>query len=132
MANLTPRKWDPSSPMCKLCGQHPCRRKKPKSDGTPRFLGMCKPCWTKRRKLLGPLPAFKLSVDERARRKRLGITHKTLAHRKYLSDTCSKCGFQPIHMSQLDVHHLDHNHKNNDPSNLTTLCANCHRLEHCS
>lgn len=31
---------------------------------------------------------------------------------------------------QLDVHHKDGNHSNNDPSNLETLCANCHRLEH--
>ncbi|OYW72998.1 MAG: hypothetical protein B7Z37_23290, partial [Verrucomicrobia bacterium 12-59-8] len=27
----------------------------------------------------------------------------------------------------LEVDHIDGNHKNNDPSNLWTLCANCHR-----
>lgn len=30
----------------------------------------------------------------------------------------------------LAVHHVDHNRKNNDPSNLTWLCWNCHYLIH--
>jgi 5-methylcytosine-specific restriction endonuclease McrA len=30
---------------------------------------------------------------------------------------------------QLDVDHIDGNHANDDPSNLQTLCANCHRLK---
>jgi len=30
---------------------------------------------------------------------------------------------------QLDVDHIDRNPSNNDPSNLQTLCANCHRLK---
>lgn len=30
---------------------------------------------------------------------------------------------------QLDVDHIDGNKKNNDLSNLVTLCANCHRLK---
>jgi hypothetical protein len=44
-------------------------------------------------------------------------------------DVCERCGFVPEHPCQLDVHHRDGNHQNNDPSNLETLCANCHRLE---
>jgi 5-methylcytosine-specific restriction endonuclease McrA len=31
-------------------------------------------------------------------------------------------------MCQLDAHHVDGNHENNDPTNIQTLCANCHRL----
>jgi 5-methylcytosine-specific restriction endonuclease McrA len=42
---------------------------------------------------------------------------------------CSFCGFVPVHMCQLDVDHIDGNHANNDPLNLQTLCANCHRLK---
>lgn len=41
---------------------------------------------------------------------------------------CQRCGFVPEHRGQLDVHHKDGDHSNNDPSNLETLCANCHRL----
>jgi len=32
-------------------------------------------------------------------------------------------------MVQLDVDHIDGNKKNNDISNLMTLCANCHRYK---
>lgn len=42
---------------------------------------------------------------------------------------CEKCGFAGS-ASQLDVHHRDGDHSNDEPSNLATLCANCHRLEH--
>jgi dihydroorotase len=51
-------------------------------------------------------------------------------HRKHLKDSCEKCGFVAIDKCQLDVHHVDFNHKNNNPENLQTLCANCHRLLH--
>jgi 5-methylcytosine-specific restriction endonuclease McrA len=29
----------------------------------------------------------------------------------------------------LDIDHVDGNKANNDPSNIMTLCANCHRLK---
>lgn len=48
---------------------------------------------------------------------------------KYRKDFCERCGFIPEHECQLDVDHIDDNHKNNDPTNLKTLCANCHRLK---
>ena len=44
-------------------------------------------------------------------------------------DTCEQCGFKPEHASQLDVDHIDGDRWNNDPNNLQTLCANCHRLK---
>ena len=50
-------------------------------------------------------------------------------YRMHKGSICVFCGFVPIHMSQLDVDHIDGNHKNNDLSNLQTLCANCHRLK---
>ena len=49
-----------------------------------------------------------------------------IVHKK---DKCENCGFTPIHMCQLDVDHIDGNHKNNNISNLQTLCSNCHRLK---
>ena len=53
------------------------------------------------------------------------------SHPKYRlarGKVCSHCGFVPKHPCQLDAHHVDGNHKNDDPANLQTLCANCHRL----
>jgi hypothetical protein len=44
-------------------------------------------------------------------------------------DYCEHCDFKPVHISQLDVDHVDGDKWNNDPSNLQTLCANCHRLK---
>ena len=43
---------------------------------------------------------------------------------------CEECGFISAHERQLDIHHKDHNHKNNHINNLATICHNCHRLEH--
>ena len=43
---------------------------------------------------------------------------------------CQICGFSPVDLCQMDVHHKDGNHANNSEDNLQLLCANCHRLEH--
>jgi len=51
---------------------------------------------------------------------------KYLRHRKKY---CEQCGFIPKHICQLDVDHINNNHKDNIVSNLQTLCANCHRLK---
>ncbi len=50
-------------------------------------------------------------------------------YRKHKKDYCEKCGFIAEHRVQLDVDHIDGNNKNNDLSNLQTLCANCHRYK---
>jgi hypothetical protein len=50
-------------------------------------------------------------------------------YKKYRKEHCEKCGFIPKDMCQLDIDHIDGNHKNNEISNLKTLCANCHRLK---
>ena len=47
----------------------------------------------------------------------------------FKKDVCQLCGFVPVHRVQLDVDHIDANKMNNDPNNLQTLCANCHRLK---
>lgn len=50
-----------------------------------------------------------------------------LAKKDYCeSPTCKSVVEHPC---QLDVDHVDGDKKNNDPSNLMTLCANCHRLK---
>lgn len=49
-------------------------------------------------------------------------------YRVHKKDACEVCGFTG-HPCQLDVDHIDNNHKNNELTNLQTLCANCHRLK---
>ena len=51
------------------------------------------------------------------------------AYSKYKKDKCEKCGFIAVDKCQLDVDHIDGNHKNDNPANLQTICANCHRLK---
>jgi len=41
---------------------------------------------------------------------------------------CNICGFVREHA--MDKHHIDSNHKNNDPSNIMVLCTACHRELH--
>jgi hypothetical protein len=40
---------------------------------------------------------------------------------------CELCG---TNKRKLHVHHKDHNPENNDPKNLQTLCASCHKVSH--
>lgn len=42
---------------------------------------------------------------------------------------CENCGFQALHSVQLDIDHRDGNKRNNEPDNLWTVCANCHRIK---
>lgn len=50
-------------------------------------------------------------------------------YQQHKGDECERCQFTPKHTCQLDVHHRDGDPFNNDPANLETLCANCHRLD---
>jgi len=49
--------------------------------------------------------------------------------RKVIKEQCLRCGFIPEHLCQLDIDHIDGDHKNNNFDNLQVLCANCHRLK---
>ncbi len=64
--------------------------------------------------------------------KRYGLKKKWYpkAYQRKKLKICERCGFIPEHACQLDMHHLDGDHHNNDPNNLQTLCSNCHRLVH--
>jgi len=90
------------APLCANCGEQPCHPKTKSKHGFTIYRKYCKSCYTGK--------YFKPWV----------------LHKK---ETCEECGFVPTHSCQLDVDHIDGNKKNNDPSNLKTLCANCHRLK---
>ena len=66
---------------------------------------------------------------------RCGTTHKannmrfSYPYRQHKKDSCERCGFIAVHPCQLDVDHIDGDNKNNELSNLQTLCANCHRYK---
>ena len=52
-------------------------------------------------------------------------SYRTIALR-YHEPKCIVCGFDKI----IEVHHVDENHKNNDPKNLVCLCPNHHQMFH--
>ncbi len=64
-----------------------------------------------------------------SRSRTLSAKRKAKPYKKYKKDYCETCGFVAQHSVQLDVDHIDGNHTNNDPTNLQTLCSNCHRLK---
>lgn len=94
--------------LCVICGKNPQKSKK---RGT--YCPLCSQCDKRRYR--------------RKWRKKIYIKAK---YGKYKLTHCELCGFKAFDRCQLDVHHVDGNHHNNDPNNLQTLCANCHRLVH--
>lgn len=95
-------------------------------------------CFHKRSNIKGGLTSrckFCKSESERIRysNPEYRAKNRSRPHGKYYKlhkkSTCEKCSFVPEDICQLDVDHIDGNKYNNDPSNLQTLCANCHRLK---
>jgi hypothetical protein len=119
------RKPEPSDVrgVCVICNKNP---QKPKSGG--KFKAICTQC---DKKVHGDYDKFKR--EQRERNKLPENRHKRKLcekpYRRHVKDCCELCGFVPEDMCQLDVDHIDGNHKNNDITNLQTLCANCHRLK---
>lgn len=93
--------------------------------------GICENCQINKRM---PAPRSKLGFKKytplcsSCTKKKYGLG-KYHPSRKKKKPHCERCGFIGD-ACQLDIHHKDRNHKNNEESNLETLCANCHRLEH--
>jgi hypothetical protein len=86
--------------LCDECGINPKRRKGYTAKGTPRVGHDCNEC------------------------------HKSKYSRPWLAfrgDECELCSYTPLWRGTLDVHHRDGDKQNNDPDNLMTLCASCHR-----
>jgi len=94
--------------------------------------GICLECRKNKQK---PAPKSKggfkryLKLCSKCTRLSYGTEKTGKEYTRHKKERCERCWFKGD-PCQLDVHHKDHNHKNDDPSNLETLCANCHRLEH--
>jgi hypothetical protein len=80
--------------------------------GGGRYRPRCKSCHRKR------FPAERSGSQLRRQKKK-----------RCKSGACDQCGFDPVHQCQLDLVHLNGDRKDFTPKNLTTLCANCGRLE---
>lgn len=95
---------------CLKCGKNKQRRSNRLKDGSYSYSAVCERCHRDRYSLalaVRPVPEY-------------------TRHKK---DHCEDCGFVPAHPCQLDVDHVDGDHANDDPLNLRTRCANCHRLK---
>lgn len=102
--------------ICSQCGPVSLRKGGKLKDGRPRFF-----CSV----------SAKNCKRNRQRIRRAGrVVTVSGNYRRHKSDRCERCGFMATHPMQLDVHHRDRNHENNEKANLETICANCHRLEH--
>ncbi len=97
--------WKPKSVICKRC----------KRSLPMHAIGLCIGCYNS---------VFHIEkVRESNARRYHGIS--TELYRK-LVERCLSCKFDKI----VEIHHLDHNHKNNSENNLVGLCSNCHRMLH--
>ena len=118
-------------PLCLTCQVRPASYKGPSQNRTKHLYGKeCYACRKKRRDAGHIKP--RLTPEEHALRKKLGLSlhMNRRRYRLHIKDRCERCGFVPEAYCQLTIHHLDKNHKNNDPLNLQTLCHNCHNLVH--
>lgn len=111
------RKFQPSSieGMCVKCNIR--KQKKRTRKGRVVYENLCGRC---KNELYS-----KVGIDNFAEE----LKFKKKPYLKYKKDYCEKCDFKPVHLIQLEVDHIDGNHSNDDPSNLQTLCCNCHRLK---
>jgi len=109
-----------SNKSCKQLNPQPLDSFHKRKDGKNGLASRCKSCKSETSKKQYQDPTFKEYNAKRPHGKYYKL------HKK---DSCERCGFIPEDLCQLDVDHIDGHKSNSDPSNLQTLCANCHRLK---
>lgn len=107
--------------ICSTCGPVGIKRR-----GYPNVGWRCR---RGARRFRGNIETIRAGRRRKARRREHDGRTLKRPYRKHLGLACCRCGFVPEHSCQLDVDHVNRNHKDNEPSNLQTLCANCHRLK---
>ena len=97
--------WKPKLKICKRC----------KREMPLHAKGLCPGCYNF---------VFHLEKNKTWNyQKNLNIDAKTY---KKITKSCVLCGFDNV----VDLHHLDHNTKNNSENNLIGLCPNHHKMLH--
>ena len=97
--------WKPKPKICKRC-----RRERPMHAK-----GLCNGCYNS---------VFHIEkVKENNTLKYHNIDYETY---NKLTEKCIICGFDKI----VELHHIDHNHKNNSSDNLIGICPNHHKMLH--
>lgn len=107
------RKYELIQKTCPVCGKHFSERKGHKKEKITCSRG-CSNTYFRSGK---NNPNWKDDVSEWGYRK--------ICFSKWKKE-CIICGFDKV----VDVHHLDHNNKNNDINNLIPLCPNHHMMLH--
>lgn len=97
--------WKPKLIECKRCGRTIRHQAK----------GLCPGCYNS---------TFHIDKVKEHNAKRAHNIEPEL-YRKLIKE-CMICGFDKM----VDIHHLDHNHKNSVETNLVGLCPNHHRMLH--
>lgn len=92
--------------LCKICNLRPVAVNYKDIYGVIHYRSTCSVCNRERKKLRPQVPQWF----------RLGYRKKP---------TCDRCGFKFKLLDQSNVFHLDGNLKNNDWTNLRTICLNC-------
>ena len=127
-----PRIWD-------ICGWNAMETMKMGRKAKPEPEKFCKTCGTKmtRQRFNGrleDLTVFKkrlycnqdcMGADYEGTIKVLNDKNSRRQSAKMRKANCEICGKKAHH-----VHHRDENPQNNDPANLQSLCASCHKKEH--
>jgi hypothetical protein len=99
-------------PFCERCKRNPCKRNGVTKLGIIKYKKYCSFC-------------DKVIYNGKSHSK----DSRKLGYTLHKNANCQNCGFIPVHSCQLDVDHIDGDKFNNEPLNLKTLCANCHRLK---
>ena len=99
------KQWKPKLIICKNC----------KKEKKHHAFGLCSPCHMK-------LHHYDIIKSYNARK----YHNISLDTYRKLATSCILCGFDKV----IDLHHVDHDHKNNSEENLVPLCPNHHKMMH--